>query len=91
MYGLKDEYLKTIIDVLKQENVKKAILFGSRAKGNYKEGSDIDLAIVGDEKKINYILNEETNIPYFFDILNLEKISNENLKAHIKRVGKNLI
>jgi len=91
MYGLKDEYLKTIIDVLKKEDVKKAILFGSRAKGNYKEGSDIDLAIVGDEKKLNYILNEETNIPYFFDILNLEKISNENLKEHIKRVGKNLI
>jgi len=42
-------------------------------QGKPKKGSDIDLAIVGDERKVSYYLNEETNLPYFFDVINLEK------------------
>jgi predicted nucleotidyltransferase len=68
--------------------VDKLIVFGSRAKGNYKKGSDVDLAIIGNEKKLSYYLNEETNLPYFFDVINLQKITNKNLIEHIKRVGK---
>jgi len=52
--------------------------------------SDIDIAIIGDERKVSYLLNEETFLPYFFDIINLEKIKNKNLIEHIKRVGKEI-
>jgi len=91
MFGLKANELKVIKEILKKENVKTAIIFGSRAKGNFKKGSDIDLAIIGDERKISYILNEETFLPYFFDVINLDKISNKDLLSHIKRVGKKII
>jgi len=91
MFGLKENELKEIKEILKRENVKTAIIFGSRAKGNFKKGSDVDLAIIGDERKISYILNEETFLPYFFDVVNLDKISNKNLLSHIKRVGKKII
>jgi len=91
MFGLKANELKEIKEILKRENVKTAIIFGSRAKGNFKKGSDIDLAIIGDERKISYILNEETFLPYFFDVINLDKISNKDLLSHIKRVGKKII
>ena len=87
MYGLNEKELNEIKNILKNYT-SKAILFGSRAKGNYKKGSDIDIAIIGDERKVSYLLNEETFLPYFFDIVNLEKIKNKNLLEHIKRVGK---
>jgi len=68
-------------------------LFGSRAKGNYKTGSDLDLAIKGD--RITYeitarfadCLNEEKPVPYFFDVVHYEAIANPMLKSHIDRVG----
>lgn len=48
MLGLKEEDLQYIIDNIKRfPEIKKAIVFGSRAKGNYKVGSDIDIAIFG--------------------------------------------
>jgi uncharacterized protein len=88
LFGLSELELKTIINVLKSNDVKECIIFGSRAKGNYKKGSDIDIAIVGNNQKISYLLNEETNIPYFFDVIDLDTITNSNLLEHINRVGK---
>ena len=90
MYGLTTKELNEIKKILTQ-HTSKAILFGSRAKGNYKKGSDIDIAIIGDEREVSYLLNEETFLPYFFDVVNLEKIKNKNLIEHIKRVGKWLV
>lgn len=90
MYGLSKDELNTIKKVLKTLDIEKVILFGSRAKGNYKKGSDVDLAIIGDEKQVSYWLNEETNLPYFFDIINLHKITNKNLIDHIQKIGKDL-
>ena len=87
MFGLTQKEVKQIKDVLNTNNISKSIIFGSRAKNTYKNGSEIDLAIIGNEKKISYYLYEETNLPYFFDIVNLEKIKNPNLKEHIRRVG----
>ena len=91
MLGLKKTEIMLIQKTLKMSFVDKIIVFGSRAKGNYKKGSDVDLAIIGDEKKLSYYLNEKTNLPYFFDVINLKKITNKNLIAHIKRVGKNIL
>ena len=90
MIGLTAQEIKEIKDTLHNMGIEKIILFGSRAKGTHQKGSDVDLAIDGDAKKAHYLLNEETNLPYFFDVLNLSKITNKNLKEHIKRVGKKL-
>jgi predicted nucleotidyltransferase len=90
MYGLKEKELQEIKQILSDNHIGKAILFGSRAKGNYSPGSDVDLAIIGNEKKLSDALNEESHLVYYFDIINLEKIKNKNLKEHIYRVGKEL-
>lgn len=76
------------------KEVDKALIFGSRAMGNYKKGSDVDIAIMGDgvTKKTLYslhdLLNEELPLPYFFDILIYEEISNSKLREHIDNVGQ---
>ena len=69
------------------------VLFGSRAKGNYKPGSDIDLAVKGDRVSPRIVaqladcLNEETPLPYFFDVVHYETLDNQALVDHIDRVG----
>ncbi len=91
MFGLTENEYKQIIDVLKAHGVSHCIIFGSRAKGCNKKTSDIDLAIVGDERLISYYLNEETTLPYFFDVINIEKIKNKKLLEHIERVGVKIL
>ena len=88
MYGLKEKELKELKQILSDKHIRKAILFGSRAKGNYSVGSDVDLAVIGNEKELSDALNEESHLVYYFDIVNLEKIHNKKLIKHIERVGK---
>lgn len=92
-YGLKDDILESIINVFtKNLKVEEVLLYGSRAKGNYKNGSDIDLTLIGkdiDILELNKILLEldELYLPYSFDISIFEKIENKELIDHINRVG----
>lgn len=93
-FGLLDSDLEAILRILKDHStVEKAYIFGSRAKGNYKNGSDVDLALKGSEldfdtiSQISYLLNEETNMPYKFDVLNYHTIQEPDLVVHIDRVG----
>lgn len=78
----------------KYPEVEAGILFGSRAMGNYKKGSDVDIALIGarvDHKTVLRLsddLNEKYPLPYFFDIVNYKDIANEKLKEHIKSQGK---
>lgn len=95
-FGLKEKDLEKIISILSKEpEVEEAIIFGSRAKGNYNNGSDVDIALKGEKlnfkitTRISYLLNEETNMPYKFDVLNYHTISNKDLAGHIERVGIN--
>lgn len=95
MYGLTEKDLMYILDGIKKYNeVDKAIIFGSRALGNYKKGSDIDLAITGEKitknilNELNDYLNELCPLPYFFDLIHYESLLNENLKKHIDEYGK---
>lgn len=73
--------------------IEKVILFGSRAKGNYKNGSDIDLAIIGTKCtpdvaiKLHITLNEELPIPYMVDVIDYTSLQQAELKEHIDRVG----
>lgn len=74
--------------------VDRALVFGSRAKGNYKPVSDVDIAIVGSNidqstvATLSFFLNEETFLPYFFDIVHYDTIEEIAFKEHIDRVGK---
>ncbi len=92
-FGLSDQTLATVRTILASyPAVEKAILYGSRAKGNYRKGSDIDLTLIGATlnhrllAEINGKL-EESTIPYQIDLSLKEKIDNPNLLAHIERVG----
>ncbi len=92
-FGLKDETINKINSIfIKYPEVEKAVLYGSRAKGNYKNGSDIDLTLFGVnlDLSIIYRIEEEIDdllLPYTFDISIYHQISNENLIEHIDRVG----
>ena len=92
--GLSGREKKMIRDRLKQfGEIDKAVLFGSRAFGKHKKGSDVDIALFGPGvtvktiSKVYDILNEDTPLPYFFDIVMFSSINNENLKQHILEYG----
>ncbi len=92
-FGLRNSDLKYIIEVLEQfDTVSEAILFGSRAKGTYRHGSDIDIVLKGNIDfrtimRISYLLNQESLMPYKFDLIRYSHIHNKDLKDHIDRVG----
>jgi predicted nucleotidyltransferase len=95
MFGLSKEDIETINMVIsKRREVEQALIFGSRAKGNYKNGSDVDIVLKGKNitrdtiLSISGELNDETIMPFQFDILNFSTIKNEELIEHIKRVGE---
>lgn len=94
-YGLLEKDVEDISSVIAQfPQIEQAIIFGSRAKGNFKPGSDVDIAIKGTGinheivSGLSFILNEDLPLPYFFDIVHYEKISEPKLIQHIDRVGK---
>ncbi|MBM9538578.1 nucleotidyltransferase family protein [Desulfobulbus alkaliphilus] len=85
----------TIIQAIRDyPEIEKVCVFGSRALGNAKPGSDIDLAVIGARvtpktiSKLRDFLEEETSIPYFFDVIAFNTIENEALRDHILRYGK---
>ena len=92
-YGLSENDILLILDVFtKHSSVEKAILFGSRAKGNYKPGSDIDLALIGNHILFDEFLSlkfqlDELNLPYRIDLINYITIKDSDILDHIKRVG----
>jgi len=95
-YGLSKEVFYTMINIFKKysQYIEEAILFGSRARGNYKQTSDIDIAIKLRENssKIYDIRDEllKQNIIYTFDIIDYDKINNEKLKENIYAEGKTI-
>ena len=94
-FGFKDGDLEIITQTLaKVPGIKKALIFGSRAKGNYQAGSDTDIAIwTTNDNAISQlygILNDETLLPYKFDVLNYDKIDNPDLKEQIDLVGSEI-
>ena len=73
--------------------VTEVVLYGSRAKGTYRSGSDIDLTMKGEGlnlKLLNKIANDldDLLLPYSFDLSIFAQIDNHDLIAHISRVGK---
>ena len=92
-YGLSASAQTLILQIIAAyPHIEEVILFGSRAKGNYKPGSDIDLAVKGKDINKDDISGlssafEESLLPYFVDVVNYATIKNEALKEHIDRVG----
>ncbi len=92
-YGLSEETLARIVDVLRAyPSVQKAILYGSRAKGNFKHGSDIDITLIGNEinltilGKIEWEL-DDLLLPYTFDLSIFHHIDHTELIEHINKIG----
>ena len=87
--GIKPIVIEEICEIARKYKVKKVILFGSRARGNFKEKSDIDLAVKGGDF-IRFVLdvNEETSTLLEFDIVNLDEDIQDELREYIKKEGK---
>ena len=93
-YGLKEETINQIKDVLSHyQQIDEVILYGSRAMGNFKRGSDIDLTFKGENLKLDIINKidlelDDLLLPYTFDLSIFRHIDNPDLVDHINRVGK---
>ncbi|MBZ4687965.1 MAG: polymerase subunit beta [Clostridiales bacterium] len=94
-FGISQKSFDLIIEALSGwTEIEKAVIFGSRAIGNYKKGSDIDLAIYGAQitahtvNALSVMLNEELPLPYYFDVVHYESLKHEPLKVHIDTHGK---
>lgn len=74
------------------DGIDRVVLYGSRAKGNYRNGSDIDLTLFGKDLTLQTVYHvqealDELDLPYHFDISLWDKLENRDLKDHIQRVG----
>lgn len=92
-FGLPEQTFLLIKNYLSQiEEIETIKIFGSRAKGTFKNGSDIDIALFGEkltDKLIRHISFEleELPTPYKFDVIDYKTIDNENLKSEIDEFG----
>ncbi len=94
-FGFIDGDLESILEIIiAYKNIEHALIFGSRAKGNFKRGSDVDIAIFTSDTElassIAFKLNEETLMPYKFDVLDYYTLKNKELIQHIDRKGINI-
>ncbi len=93
-FGLKTATIQAIQEVFKlHHEVEKAILYGSRAIGNYRLGSDIDLTLVGEKLNLTTLQKIEDELddlllPYKIDLSLHKHIEKKELLEHIQRVGK---
>ena len=93
LFGLKKGTLDRIRGVFSgHPQVRQEIIYGSRARGNYRNGSDIDLTISGEAVTLSELMKIETELddlllPYKIDLSLLHKINDADLIDHIKRVG----
>lgn len=87
-YDLPDRVLRDIIKYAKLYNIRKVILFGSRARGTNGERSDIDIAVSGgDTAKFSLETDEGAHTLLMFDVVDLDGYVSEELKKEIERDG----
>ncbi len=92
-FGLKQETIDAINKVFASfPQIEEAIIYGSRAKGNFKHGSDIDITLKGDKLTLT-VLNkiawaiDDLLLPYSVDLSIFNKLNNAALAEHINRIG----
>jgi len=96
LFGLKRSTLNKLCSVFhRHDAIESVLLYGSRAKGNYKVGSDIDLTIKGPLLPFFELMQIEDQIddlylPYMIDLSQYEKLTNCDLIEHIDRIGVNI-
>lgn len=92
-YGLPESTIAKIVALFAaMPEIEKVILYGSRAKGNFRNGSDIDLVIRGESASHSQLLSlmnrlDDLLLPYSIDLSLLHEISNPELIDHILRIG----
>jgi len=92
--GLTKKEIERIRNVFsKYIQVQQVLIYGSRAMGNFKPSSDIDLTLIGNNIDMSILLKIEFDLddlmlPYKFDISIYDKITNPDFVDHINRVGK---
>jgi uncharacterized protein len=92
-HGLSNSIVDQIKSVfVNYPELEKVLIYGSRAKGNFKPGSDIDLTFIGDglsQTMLNKIDDDidDLMLPYTFDLSILKNVSNTDFIAHVERVG----
>ncbi len=85
------------LSILQFPKIDKAVIFDFRAMGNYRKGSDVDLAIYGEgithltQNRLSSLLNEELPLPYYFDVIDYTHLSHKKLSEHIRNFGKELL
>ena len=96
-FGLDETDIDFMLALFKREPaIEQVWVFGSRAKQTHQPGSDVDIALVGTELnrhtvgRIHAILEEESPIPYFFDVIHWNTLTNEHVKAEIQRTAQPL-
>lgn len=90
MFGLERKTLHAITECFKQfPAITWVKVYGSRAKGNYRPGSDIDLAFSSPTDCSAQLLAalDELPTPYLFDVTHFESLQHQGLREHIERVG----
>ncbi len=93
-FGLDQTTFEHIQSVFaKHPEVDQVVIYGSRAKGNFRNGSDIDLTLIGNNITEQLLLLiklelDELNTPYLFDIAIFNHLDSSDLKMHIARIGK---
>ena len=92
-FGLSPTTLEKLNNVFAQHDaIDSVLIYGSRAKGNFRAGSDIDLTIKGDEIPFAEFMQIEDQIddlmlPYTIDLSQYRQLENADLIAHIDRIG----
>ncbi len=92
-FGLSPATLEKLSTVFARHHaIDSVLIYGSRAKGNFRAGSDIDLTIKGDEISFAEFMQIEDQIddlmlPYTIDLSQYRQLENADLVAHIDRVG----
>lgn len=86
--GIKQKVIEEIKEYARQYGLAKVIVFGSRARGDYKEKSDIDLAVAGGNIiAFSLAVEEDTSTLLKFDIVNLDASVQEELRQSIEKEG----
>lgn len=93
-FGLKQTTIDKINAVFEKiTEVEQVIIYGSRAKGNYRNGSDIDITLKGEQLTYDILSKitgeiDDLDTPYLFDISIYDKLNSPSLEEHINRVGQ---
>lgn len=86
--GIRQKVIEEIRNLAEIYGIEKVVLFGSRARGDFKERSDIDLAVWGGNYTRFALSMEDTSTLLFFDVVNMDQPIQAELMMSIEKEGK---